>query len=85
MDITKLIDGIFSWRTPVVTPLLDNTEYRIATNTHEYHGRIIYQDDFSIKFQSQKNKTVRILKSNINQMSVIPSNKNNALPIRKIN
>jgi len=71
---------MFSRRSPVATPPLDPTAYRITTNTHEYLGMIIYQDDFSIKFLSQKNKTVRILKSNINQMSVLLSSKDSAVP-----
>lgn len=72
MSFITSIANIFTWVNPVVEiALLDSTEYRITTNTNVYHGIIIYQDAFSIKFQCKKNKTVKILKSNITQMSVV--------------
>ncbi|HNP07487.1 MAG TPA: hypothetical protein PKN99_07655 [Cyclobacteriaceae bacterium] len=77
--IIKSISKIFSPGEKVSTST-DPTEYLITTHTNEYLGTIVHQDDFSIHFQSPKNKTVKILKSHINQMSVVPNNKNNAWP-----
>lgn len=74
MSILTSMAKFLSWRNPLAIPKLDTTTYKITTNTHEYVGLIIYQDDFSIKFQSQKSKLVRILKSNINEMSVVSPN-----------
>ena len=71
MSFIKSIAKLFSWRRPLAIPQLETTEYRITTNTNEYLGVIIQQDDYSIKFQSQENKTVKILKSNINRMSAV--------------
>jgi hypothetical protein len=71
MGIIHSITKIFTWGKPLTYEFLDPTQYRITTNTNEYLGIIIYQDAFLIKFQSQKNKMVKILKSEINQMSVV--------------
>jgi hypothetical protein len=82
MDIIKSISQLFS-RDKVDFSSPDPTKYRIVTSTNEYHGTIIQQDDFSIKFQSQENKTVKILKSSINQMSVVPGSNDNINPLVK--
>lgn len=71
MSFIKSIAKLFSWRRLLAIPQLDTTEYRITTSTNEYLGVIIQQDDYSIKFQCQKNKAVKILKSNINKMPVV--------------
>lgn len=83
MKVIGSIVRIFSWGRPHEVALLDTTEYRIITNTNEYLGIIIHQDDFSIRFQGQGKKTVKILKSNITQMSVVPGNRDIAQPVYK--
>jgi hypothetical protein len=75
MGIIKSISEIFFWPDTEETPLVDFTEYKIATNTHEYTGTIIYQNDIVIKFQERNNKQVKILKSNIRQMVVLANSK----------
>jgi hypothetical protein len=69
--INKVVGGFFSRKIIAETPLLDPTEYRITTDTHEYIGLIIHQDDFSIDFQID-DKLVKILKSSISKVSVVP-------------
>lgn len=83
MDIVKSISEIFFWPDSEETPLMDLTEYKIATNTHEYIGTIIYQNDFVIKFQKRNNKLVKILKSNITQMVIVSNSKDYSAPIAK--
>jgi hypothetical protein len=71
MRIINTVGGFFSKKSIAETPLLDPTEYRITTDTHEYIGLIIHQDDFSIDFQID-DKLVKILKSSISKVSVVP-------------
>ncbi len=83
MDFVKSISEIFFWPDSEETPLMDFTEYKIATNTHEYTGTIIYQNDIVIKFQERNNKLVKILKSNIIQMVVVSNSKDYTAPVAK--
>ncbi|MBL7870973.1 MAG: hypothetical protein JNM78_05140 [Cyclobacteriaceae bacterium] len=80
--MNSLFEKFFACRGLVAIASFDPTEYRITTYTHEYLGMIIHQDDFMITFQNQKKKVVKILKSNINQISVLLSFKNYADPTR---
>jgi hypothetical protein len=74
MSIINSVSSFFSRKSIAETPLLDPTEYRIITDTHEYFGLITHQDDFSIDFQVD-NKLVKILKSTIIKISVAPGKK----------
>ncbi|MBL7870939.1 MAG: hypothetical protein JNM78_04970 [Cyclobacteriaceae bacterium] len=83
MGLVKSISEIFLWPDTEETPLIDLTEYKIATKTNEYTGTIIYQNDFVIKFQERNNKLVKILKSNINKMVVVSNSKDYTAPVAK--
>lgn len=73
MNIMKTITSVFGMNTAEMLAC-DPTQYKIVTNTNEYVGRIIYQDDFAIKFINDKAKPVKILKSNISRIHVLIPN-----------
>ena len=51
----------------------DSSIYKIETNTGKYCGRIIYQDDVTLRLACAKSKPVKILKSNILKISQVKS------------
>lgn len=51
--------------------LTDPTLYLISTHRQSYCGNIIFQDDHIIKFRTQSLKPVKILKSNIRQITIL--------------
>ena len=54
-----------------VTDVTDSTVYLIETNTRQYCGIIIYQDDIVIRMQCAKPKMVKILKANIERITIV--------------
>jgi hypothetical protein len=51
--------------------LTDPTLYLISTHRQSYCGNIIYQDDHMIKFRTEALKPVKIMKSNIRQITIL--------------
>jgi hypothetical protein len=49
----------------------DSSVYKIETSNGKYCGRIIYQDDVTIRLRCSKHKPVKILKENIFHISLV--------------
>jgi hypothetical protein len=49
----------------------DSSIYKIETSAGKYCGRILYQDDVTIRMACAKSKSVKILKSNILKISQV--------------
>jgi hypothetical protein len=71
MSLRSFLTGAISPRTPAEIPILDTTLYWIKTKTKTYEGFIIHQSDVMIKFLSIDDKSLTILKSNIDQVKII--------------
>lgn len=56
---------------PVRNQVQDSTNYLIVTQRQTYCGKIIFQDDTMIKFRTLELKPIKILKSNIKQISIL--------------
>ncbi len=52
-------------------PMEDHTLYQITTNSHNYCGCIVHQNEVMIKLQSKEGKPVKILKENIRSIVVL--------------
>jgi hypothetical protein len=52
-------------------PMEDHTLYQIITNSHNYCGCIVHQNEVMIKLQSKEGKPVKILKENIKHISIL--------------
>jgi hypothetical protein len=56
-------------------PPVDPTVYLVRTVRHAYTGKIIFQDDYLIKFLSEEGegmtKPVKILKENIHSIDIL--------------
>jgi hypothetical protein len=70
MNLLKLFTGLLSDVPPPHSALVDPTFYRINTGSHEYEGRILYQNDVVINFNIG-HKVVKILKTNIVKIHVL--------------
>src|SRR5690349_21357080 len=51
--------------------LSDSAVYLVETSARQYCGIIIYQDDVVIRMQCAKPKLVKILKSNIERITIV--------------
>ena len=71
-NLLKSFSLAFQQRPAIPAPE-DWTIYRIDTTFKHYCGRIIYQDDVVIKLKIARPKPVKILKSNIEKMSIVQS------------
>ena len=69
--LLKSIANMFTISRPQVTPIEDPTIYQIETSIRKYCGKIIYQDDMMIKLKIAKPKAVKILKSNIDRITIV--------------
>jgi hypothetical protein len=49
----------------------DHALYQITTNSHNYCGCIVHQNEVMIKLQSKEGKPVKILKENIKSIVVL--------------
>jgi hypothetical protein len=70
MSLRSFLTEAISPRIPAEVPILDTTLYWIKTKTHTYEGFIIHQSDVMIKFLSLGDKSLTILKSNIDQIKI---------------
>jgi hypothetical protein len=52
-------------------PMEDHTLYQIITNSHNYCGCIVHQNEVMIKLQSKEGKPVKILEENIRSIVVL--------------
>jgi hypothetical protein len=58
--------------TPPQKPSVDDpTIYRVETSVGKYFGKIIYQDDTMMKLKLAKPKVIKILKSNIERITIV--------------
>ncbi len=73
IQILKSIAGMLMTRQPATVNITDPTVYHIETTLRKYCGRIIYQDDVVIKLKSSRPKPVKIIKSNIEKITIIKS------------
>jgi hypothetical protein len=71
-NIFNLIAQVFH-QTPKSTAMVDNTVYQVETNSRKYCGRIIYQDDQVIRLRGARYRSVKIIKSNIEKISIVSS------------
>jgi hypothetical protein len=58
---------------PEVALPQDSSIYKIETSNGKYCGRIIYQDDVTLRLACSKSKPVKILKINILKISQVKS------------
>lgn len=58
---------------PDIKPMNDSTLYRIETQSNLYHGRIIHQDGKVIMLVNDAGKSVKILKENVKNISIVRS------------
>lgn len=74
-NLLKFIAGLFMGTGQAINLNIpsDSTIYLVETIARKYCGRIIYQDDVVIKLKMAKPKVVKILKSNIEQITVVRS------------
>ena len=62
---------MFQVKLPEQLVMHDPTVYRIETASRKYCGQIIYQDDVIIKLKVAKPKQVKILKANIDRITIV--------------
>ena len=67
MELVKL----FSPFAKTSKQMEDHALYQIITNSHNYCGCIVHQDEVMIKLQSKEGKPVKILKENIRSIVVL--------------
>jgi hypothetical protein len=70
MSLFSFLTEVISPRRPAEVPILDTTLYWIKTKTKTYEGFIIHQSDAMIKFLSMDDKSLTILKANIDQIKI---------------
>jgi hypothetical protein len=75
MNFLKPLTDLFAKAEQEIPYVADSTVYRIKTNASEYSGKIIYQNDVVIKFDTGS-KPIKILKANIANISIISAGKN---------
>lgn len=71
ITLLKSISSLFTVSAPVRPTVEDPTIYQVETSFHKYCGRIIYQDEVMIQLKSFKPKAIKILKANINKITVV--------------
>jgi hypothetical protein len=69
MKILSLLNPFY--QLPKQELLADTTVYKVETRTGTHCGIISYQDDMVIWMRSTKEKPVKILKENIDRISLI--------------
>jgi hypothetical protein len=70
--ILKLLSPIsFFKKQSLLVAISDPTIYQVETHTNIYCGRIMHQDDTVIRFQSSEGKPIKILKKNINRITIL--------------
>ncbi len=52
-------------------PVMDPTVYRVETHAHTYCGQIVFQDDVQMKLRIENHKPVKVLKANIQRISIV--------------
>lgn len=70
MAFLRIISKLLSLQNKKILPLDDPTQYRIVTNSHDYVGRIIHQDNTIIRFRTLQDKHIKIIKSNIQYIAI---------------
>ena len=70
-NLFKYMWKVFVGSPPAKPAVDDPTVYQIETSMRKYCGKIIYQDDMMIKLKIAKPKSIKILKSNIERITVI--------------
>lgn len=73
-QLLLIIDSVlFAVKPTVEQPkgLIDPTVYVVITHRQTYCGQIIFQDDTMMKFRTSNLKPVKILKSNIREISIL--------------
>ena len=71
MNMWKSIAEIFMGGQQAMAAPEDPTVYQVETAVRRYCGKIIYQDDMMIKLKIAKPKPVKILKTNIERITVV--------------
>lgn len=72
--LLKLFSGAQT-QAPTERAMDDTTLYKIETQTNQYHGRIVNQDNVAIILLTNQGKSVKILKENVRSIT-IDKNKN---------
>ena len=67
----EFIAGLFMLNKAEQTPMMDTTIYRIETSSHQYCGKILYQDNVVIRLKGFKPKPVKILNANIERIAIV--------------
>ena len=70
-NLWKSLAGIFEVSPPVKTAIEDPTIYQVKTTLGNYCGKIIYQDDIMMMLKIAKPKAIKILKTNIEMISMV--------------
>jgi|SRR5690349_20263526 len=63
--------GVLLGRLPKPSVASDPAVYLVETSMRKYCGVIIYQDDVMIKLQCAKPRTMKILKANIERITIV--------------
>jgi hypothetical protein len=70
-SLIKSLMELFTTSQPIRLVVEDPAVYQIETTMRKYCGKIIYQDDMMIKLKIAKPKAVKILKSNIERITIV--------------
>ena len=67
----KSLTSIFEVNPPAKSAIEDPTIYQVKTTLGNYCGKIIYQDDMMMMLKIAKPKAIKILKTNIERISMV--------------
>lgn len=71
----EIVDKLFNWIDKTDQSgsyrITDTTVYRIDTQTNSYLGQIFFQDDIQIKVKVEDKRVIKILKQNIQRVTVV--------------
>lgn len=70
-SLWKSLLGVFEVNPPVKTAIEDPTIYQVKTSIGNYCGKIVYQDDVMMMLKIAKPKAIKILKSNIERITMV--------------
>ena len=71
MNILNSLANLLTLNKPETPAVIDPTVYCVETAARNYCGVIIYQDDVVIKIKGFKPKPVKILKTNIERITIM--------------
>ena len=77
-NLWKSLATLFEVNQPVQSAIEDPTIYQVETTSGKYCGKIVYQDDVMMMLKIAKPKAIKILKTNIQRVSMVQEELANA-------